>query len=59
MALSGVDKFIEGQLNDLSDGETVTGLFESDPSHYILTTSLTNLKHVVLAPSQGDRKSVG
>ncbi|TIC13544.1 hypothetical protein E3Q10_01047 [Wallemia mellicola] len=53
MALSGVDKFIEGQLNDLSDGETVTGLFESDPSHYILTTSLTNLKHVVLAPSQG------
>lgn len=53
MALSGVDRFIEGQLNDLSEGETVTGLFESDPSHYILTTSSTNLKHVVLAPSQG------
>ncbi|TIB64724.1 hypothetical protein E3P78_01027 [Wallemia ichthyophaga] len=53
MALSGVDRFIEGQLNDLAQSESVTGLFESDPSHYILTTSFTNLKHIILAPSQG------
>ena len=36
MALSGVDKFIDGQINDLNNGETVTGLYESDVSLFKL-----------------------
>ena len=36
MALSGVDKFIDGQIDDLNNGETVTGLYESDVSLFKL-----------------------
>lgn len=64
MALSGVDKFIDGQINDLNNGETVTGLYESDVSlfkliyymnlhvQFVINTALSLYSYNIFVKSQ-------